>query len=441
MPFSKIIKAYDLHSSVSTDTRKIRNGDIFFALKGDHFNGNKYAAQALEMGASLAVIDEAAFLPEDASRYALVSDVLLALQDLARHYRKKFSIPVIAITGTNGKTTTKELMHAALSTEKRVHATAGNLNNHIGVPLTILSMPLNTQIAIIEMGANKSGDIKELVEIALPTHGLITNIGRAHLERFGDVKGVQKTKGELFDYLRNAEACIFLNLADERVVAVAENIACCVTYGSTAADTEVIAVDHLEAGMRISIGRETERNVAVFPTQLIGDHNIENVLAAVTVAWEMAVSTAAIQQGIADYQPRMNRTQLIPWDGKTILLDAYNANPSSMEAAVRTVGQQARGQAALVLGDMFELGPESLKIHCELIRYVKQMLPDATLIGIGKDMQAAILAEAPAQKHYLNTAEASPHILADLAEMDFVLIKGSRGMALEKLLPYLGIEI
>ncbi|MBP6640073.1 MAG: UDP-N-acetylmuramoyl-tripeptide--D-alanyl-D-alanine ligase, partial [Bacteroidia bacterium] len=221
MPQSKIWEAYLRQKAVSTDTRKIRLGDIFFALKGDNFDGNRFAAQALLDGAGFVVVDDPAVVPQDDDRYILVPNVLLALQGLARQYRGTFDIPVFAITGSNGKTTTKELVHAVLSSERRAYATQGNLNNHIGVPLTLLAMPPETEIAVIEMGANKPKDIEELVNIALPTHGVITNIGQAHLEGMGGILGVQRTKGEMFDFLREHQGIAFVNENDPLVAEVA----------------------------------------------------------------------------------------------------------------------------------------------------------------------------------------------------------------------------
>lgn len=440
MSLSTILAAFDRHPSVSTDTRKIQKGDIFFALKGGNFNGNLFAGQALEAGAGMAVVDEVEVIPEGDSRYVLVDNVLLALQEVATAVRRRVEIPVIGITGTNGKTTTKELVHAVLSSEKRVHATKGNLNNHIGVPLTLLSMPLDTEIAIVEMGANKLGDIAELAAIAEPNFGLITNIGYAHLERFGDVEGVTQTKGELFDFLRSHGGCGWINEGDKRVLNRANDMNCRYGYGGTASSYRIVSQDQEDQGMNVMI-QVGEKGVHQFFSQLVGSHNAENILAAVTIGDTLEISIDSMKTALANYQPRMNRSQLIPGEQRTILLDAYNANPSSMAATLESVAMRKDESIGLLLGDMFELGPESLRFHEELVELVAELLPNAFLVGVGEMISQAIQNKRSANfSSYPKVEGAIDNIVADLEPYRFILIKGSRGVALERVLPSFGVD-
>lgn len=440
MSLPTILAAFDRHPSISTDTRRVQEKDIFFALKGENFNGNLFADKALEAGASMVVVDEAEVVPEGDERYVLVENVLQTLQEVATAYRRRFSFPVIGITGTNGKTTTKELVHAVLSSEKKVHATKGNLNNHIGVPLTLLAMPADTEIAIIEMGANKRGDIAELMAIAEPGYGMITNIGYAHLERFGDVDGVTQTKGELFDFLRLHDGCGWVNEGDERVLSRAKGLKCRYGYGSADSMYRVISQNEEENGTRVSI-QVGDKGTHEFFSQLVGAHNVENILAAVAIGDTMGIAISSMQVALAEYAPRMNRSQLITGGKQTILLDAYNANPSSMDATVRSVARRNESSVGLILGDMFELGPDSLKFHEDLVLLVAEQLPNAFFVGIGEMMSRALENKrTEPYKAYLNVDEAIASINEDLKESEFILIKGSRGVALEKVLPALGIE-
>lgn len=435
---AKVIEAFAACRKITTDTRKIVPGAIFFALRGDNFDGNSFAAQALAQGAAFVVVDRSEVVAGEDPRYLLVEDSLLTLQALGQHYRRQFDIPVIGITGSNGKTTTKELIHAVLSTERRVHYTQGNLNNHIGVPLTLLAMPEDTQIAVIEMGANKPGDIQELVDIAEPTHGLITNVGQAHLERMIDLDGVQHTKGALFRFLRAHDGHAFVNLRDTRVAAEAQGIAHVTTYGSPEADFYISTLDPATDHLSLEIFMRATQSSYTFESHLIGPHNAENILAAVAVGLSMGISLYSTMEGIAAYLPTLNRTEIVKGDGMTLLLDAYNANPSSMEATLRSLVGQPYGRMALVLGDMFELGENSATHHRKLVELATSLFPSAQLIGIGKEMHAAMRGHAG--KSYLSVEAASPEIRADLAGVDFVLLKGSRGMALERLLDPLGLK-
>jgi UDP-N-acetylmuramoyl-tripeptide--D-alanyl-D-alanine ligase len=435
---SKVIEAFIACRQITTDTRKIVPGAIFFALRGENFDGNHFAAQALVQGAAFVVVDRPAVVADGDARYLLVEDSLLTLQELSRHYRRQFDIPVIGITGSNGKTTTKELVHAVLSTERRVHWTQGNLNNHIGVPLTLLAMPADTEIAVIEMGANKPGDIEELVNIAEPTHGMITNVGEAHLERMINLDGVQETKGAMYRFVRAHEGHAFVNLHDARVAAEGEGILRRTTYGTPEADFYISELDPTTDHLSLQIFAKATGESYSFESHLIGPHNAENILAAVAVGVTMGISLYSIMEGIAAYIPTLNRTELVKGDGLMVLLDAYNANPTSMEATLRSLVGQPYGKVALVLGDMFELGEESSAHHTRLVDLALRLLPAAKLIGVGKEMQAAM--QGRPGSAYLSVELASPHILSDLAGYDFALIKGSRGMALERLLAPLGLK-
>ncbi|MEY3443964.1 MAG: hypothetical protein RLZZ519_2245 [Bacteroidota bacterium] len=439
MPQSKIWEAYLRQKYVSTDTRKIRLGDIFFALKGDNFDGNRFAAQALLDGAGYVVVDDPAVVPDDDDRYILVPNVLLALQRLARQYRETFDIPVFAITGSNGKTTTKELVHAVLSSERRAYATQGNLNNHIGVPLTLLAMPAETEIAVIEMGANKPKDIEELVNIALPTHGVITNIGQAHLEGMGGILGVQRTKGEMFDFLREHQGIAFVNENDPLVAEVAAGISEQIGYGSPESPYHILRTQENEEGQFITLvarGKSLQARI-----HLHGRHNAENALLAVAVGQHFGISDEGIQTALAGYLPRMNRSQLHRQGDRSILLDAYNANPSSMKATIASIAAQDHESVALVLGDMFELGPTSDELHSEIWGFARKELPNALIVGIGPHFLNSIPQRDEKMRSYETIAEAQANIAEDLEGYQFILLKGSRGMALERLLPAMEVHL
>ena len=437
MSISKILEVFESQGSITTDTRQIQAGDLFFALKGDRFNGNEYASLALEKGASLVVVDEEKVVDASDERFILVENVLTALQETARAYRRQFKVPVIGITGTNGKTTTKELLMAVLGSEKRIHATKGNLNNHIGVPLTLLAMPRDIDFGIIEMGANKRGDIKELVEIAEPTHGLVTNIGHAHLERFGDLDGVRLTKGEMYDFLAERDGFAWVNEGDANVVERAARVARKVGYGGERSFYSIVEARYARAAafLEIQVG---DRGVFPFESNLVGPHNAENVLAAVAVADQLGIGIASMQAAIKSYVPNMNRSQFVKAGPFEVLLDAYNANPSSMQAVLETLSQQGQGRLALILGDMFELGKDSEQLHIDLVRQASALLPDATLIGVGEAMVRAIATESDTGAYGFKDVEAARSSLAELVQgVELVVIKGSRGMALERLLPVL----
>lgn len=441
MSVSIILSVFQVAKTVTTDSRNIVPGCIFFALKGERFDGNQFAAGALEAGAALVVVDDPNVVVPGDDRYLLVEDVLRSLQLSAEAYRKTFSFPIFGITGTNGKTTTKELLHAVLSEERRVMATKGNFNNHIGVPLTLFSFPSDLDIGIVEMGANKLNDIAELCAIAHPDHGIITNIGRAHLERFVDVEGVRRTKGELFDYLRLNGGCVYVNEGDGRVKDLGQGISCYRGYGADTSRYRILSSKNTPGLMKLEL-QLGDAGVLAVESSLIGQHNAENILAAACAGLELGISPVSLQKAIKAYVPRMNRTQLVQNGSQVILLDAYNANPSSMAATLRLVADQGYGKAALVLGDMFELGEDSEQMHEELIELAGRLLPGAFLIVVGEMLKNALEKVGhPRSKAFSKTSDASQEIKSLLEGYDFVLVKGSRGMALERLLEPMGVQL
>ncbi len=364
--------------TVSTDSRNCQKGCVFFALKGDNFDGNQYAAAALANGAALAVVDDPSAAIDDSS-YLLVDDTLKALQQTAAQYRDEFDIPVVGITGTNGKTTTKELIAACLAQKFRIHYTQGNLNNHIGVPLTLLAMPCDTQIAIIEMGASHPGDINELVDIAHPTCGLITNVGKAHLQGFGSFDGVIKTKCELYDYLRAHDGFIFVNSANDILLKESEK------RGLKRLEYAIGNEAHTHAeitGHDNSCMLALSINNTKIQTNLIGQYNAENVLAAIAVATHFGVSIGQCKAAIENYHPTNNRSQLLKTANNTLIVDAYNANPTSMEAALRNFKAIKPDKPMLIIGQMGELGEYQKEAHQHIINIIRQLgFNDVMLVG------------------------------------------------------------
>jgi len=412
-------------SGVCTDTRQLKQGELFFALRGPNFNGNKYAAQALEKGASLAVIDDAEFA--ELPRTLLVENVLEALQALATHHRKQQKIPFIGLTGSNGKTTSKELLAAVLRKKYEVHATEGNLNNHIGVPLTILRMPQNTEIAVIEMGANKEGDIAELCEIARPTHGFITNIGKAHLEGFGGIEGVLRGKTELFQFLRANDGFVFLNEADKRLAPMRSRFSKLKTYGTPDSD---FFTPLLQTQPTLSFKAPNGE----VKTQLVGDYNFSNILVSLCLGEYFQVPMESACKAVSEYIPDNQRSQVILRGAHKIILDAYNANPDSMKAALRSFHETEGTHKIVVLGDMLELGAQTLNLHREIILLAQQSKID-DLILVGPLFQKANTQVSMNQAQAFATREAAAKWLSShMPESTTVLIKGSRGIALEKIL-------
>lgn len=418
-------------ASVSTDSRQPQTNTLFFALNGPSFRGADFAAPALAQGARHAVVDDAALAATDPARYTYTPDPLLTLQELARHHRRQLTIPVLAITGSNGKTTTKELINSVLSRRYRVQYTRGNLNNHIGVPLTLLSIrPDEHELAIVEMGANHQGEIALLSAIAEPTHGLITNIGKAHLEGFGGQEGIAKGKAELFQFLGKTGGTAFVNTLDARLPDLAAVVPQRVSYPAptdTYPATFVGAMPNII--LRLADGTLVE-------AQITGDYNFPNLAAAAAVGQHFGVSTADIAAALAAYAPTNNRSQLVQTGRNEVILDAYNANPSSMAAALRSFAARpgtSNDNKVVILGDMFELGDESQHEHAELGHLLAD-LPFGTVVLIGPEMRVAAAANRAA--HYFTTkTEAADWLQAQALQGRQILIKGSRGMGLETLLP------
>jgi UDP-N-acetylmuramoyl-tripeptide--D-alanyl-D-alanine ligase len=357
---------YKQYPSVQTDTRKLKQGDIFFALKGGNFNGNTFVQKAIDAGAAYAVIDEPAF--EITGKTLLVADVLTALQQLAKYHREQFTIPFIAITGSNGKTTTKELVHAVLATSFITYATEGNLNNHIGIPLTLLKIKDDAQIAIIEMGANHQKEIESYCTYTQPTHGIITNCGKAHLEGFGGIEGVRKGKGELFDYLRNHHGTALVMWDYDYLREMSKGINTVITYGTASTSIEGQVIKS-EPFLEVAITKGIE--TGTIKTQLVGDYNLPNVLVAVTAGACFNVPTNSIKKAIEEYTPSNSRSQLLEQGTNKIILDAYNANPSSMKLAIENFSRLPANKKVLLLGGMAELGEESLAEHQNIVTLIK----------------------------------------------------------------------
>jgi UDP-N-acetylmuramoyl-tripeptide--D-alanyl-D-alanine ligase len=422
MQIDRLYQLFLRHPKVTTDSRLKTDGGMFFALKGEQFDGNRFAAKALENGAEYAVVDN----PEMAigNRYLLVDDVLTTLQNLACYHRQQFSIPVIAVTGTNGKTTTKELIKSVLSTQNQVIATAGNFNNHIGVPLTLLNINSQTQIAIIEMGANHRNEIKTLCNIALPTHGLITNIGKAHLEGFGGEEGVKLAKKELYDHLEQHSGIIFYNDTNP----VLENILSemsvrKVAYQQHCRGEVVSAAPYLQIMLNIN-GVDAD-----LPTQMAGSYNFENVLAAACAGSFFGISPERIVSALAAYCPQNNRSQLVQTTRNRLVLDYYNANPSSMKASLENFFAQFADKM-VILGDMFELGDASLREHQEIIRLLMSH-PEITSVVVGNNFAQA--AKTSGILAFEDVESLKNWLAANPPSEKSILVKASRGMKLEQL--------
>ncbi len=417
---------YLKHPLIDTDTRKIRKGSIFFALKGENFNANEFAAEALKKGAAYVVTDEETDTPPQ--KTIRRQSVLLALQQLAAEHRKHLQAKIIAITGTNGKTTTKELTNAVLSKKYKTYATKGNFNNHIGVPLTLLAIPPLAEMAIIEMGANHPGEIAELCRIADPDIGIITNIGKAHLEGFGSEEGVFKTKKSLFDHIIKKQGPIFF-LNEEPWLSQYKEYPNAMIYGT---DNETINGRIITSDPTITVKLKTSNNdqAVTLKTNLFGEHNLFNVLAATAIGSFFDVGINEIVAAIASYEPSNNRSQVEKKERNILIMDAYNANPTSMSSALRSFASGTAEKKAVILGDMLELGQESQKEHLAIIKQLKE-----------NDFQLVILVgnefmSANHNKNYHAFADViacEQFLAAEKIEGYTILIKGSRGVKLELL--------
>jgi UDP-N-acetylmuramoyl-tripeptide--D-alanyl-D-alanine ligase len=418
---------YTAHPSVVTDTRKLKLGDLYFALKGPNFNGNNFALAALEAGAAYAIVDEE--IPNSAAiqdKIIEVDDVLTTLQALAKHHRQQFDIPFIAITGSNGKTTTKELVYAVLASHFKTYTTQGNLNNHIGVPLTLLSIPKDAAIAVIEMGANHQKEIEGYCAYTLPTHGMITNCGKAHLEGFGGVEGVKKGKGELFDFLRAHDGTVFLMQDFDYLVQMAKGIQHIIGYGKEQGQIQGDAIDH--NGM-LSVQLNKGIEIASIQPHLVGNFNLPTVLAAITIGQYFKVPDEKIKAAIEKYIPTNSRSQLVQWQNNEVILDAYNANPSSMKLAVENFAKINKANKVVCLGGMRELGVDTLMEHQMLIDQLKQNNWNEVLL-VGSEFK-----NCTHDYHYFDTVQAAKVWFESKHFSGFtILIKGSRGIQMEQLI-------
>ena len=412
-------------TSVSTDTRKIKKNSMFIALKGENFDANTFAKEALEKGAKYIIIDNEEYYIDD--RTLLVTDSLITLQQLAKYHRKQLKTTIISLTGSNGKTTTKELINVVLSEKFKTIATIGNLNNHIGVPLTLLRLTIETEIGIIEMGANHQKEIELLCSITEPDFGYITNFGKAHLEGFGGVEGVIKGKSEMYAYLKDNNKIVFVNLDDaiqkEKSKSLNRN-----TFSQSDSKADVF-ISSVEANPMVKV----EYKGLTMQSHLIGIYNANNINAAITIGKYFKVEDLAIKKAIENYIPENNRSQLIHKNGNEIILDAYNANPSSMNAALVNFFQLEKSPKTAILGDMFELGDDSFEEHQKIVELASSY-PEVEIYFVGK--------------HFFQTKKEINHIhffesfesfskLFQIVSNNLILIKGSRGMALERSLELL----
>ena len=411
----------DNNQRFTTDTRAIRKGDIFFALKGERFNGNTYAAQALEDGASFVVVDEE--IEADSKRVISVTDVLSFMHELATYHRDQFDIPVLAIAGSNGKTTTKELLVSTLSTTFKVHATQGNFNNHIGVPLTLLSMPKDTEVALVEIGTNGFGEIEFLCSLLKPDYGLITNIGKEHLEGFGDLEGVAREESTLFLYLMQHSGYAFVNADDPYLSRMSHRLNLKTTY-SAVSDSADVSIDVKTIAPKLELDFRTITITSV----LSGMHNAQNIVCTLAVARNLGVELVDIKKGIESYNPSNNRSQVKQIGSNSFLLDAYNANPSSMEAAIETFEAIDNAKKCIVLGDMFELGKDAQQEH--LLIGKKALDTDYDVILCGSMFAKCFPDKAP-----FTTVDDVIEYLKNQRYTDtWFLVKGSRGMKMERIL-------
>ncbi|MEP0263823.1 UDP-N-acetylmuramoyl-tripeptide--D-alanyl-D-alanine ligase [Dokdonia sp.] len=413
---------YFLESTgVCTDTRKLKKGQLYFALKGENFNGNLFAKAALEQGASYAIVDET---QNDIDNTILVNDVLQILQELAAYHRIFLNIPIIGLTGSNGKTTTKELIYAVVSQKYNTTATLGNLNNHIGVPLTLLSMTKETEIGIVEMGANHQGEIAALCKIAKPNYGYITNFGKAHLEGFGGIEGVIRGKSELYQYLKSTNSLAFINKEDTIQVKQSSGLQI-KSFAPTDAD---YCITFKEASPFVSM----TYNDLIIHSQLTGAYNALNIAAAIAIGTYFNVNDQKIKNGIENYTSANNRSQIIQKDTVTIILDAYNANPTSMEAALNNLSKQASKNKIAFLGDMFEVG-ETTKTEHQAILKLANALNVNTVFAVGPTFGVSKPENTTQEVFETYTAFAKAYI-QQIPPDTTILIKGSRGMAMERVL-------
>ncbi len=420
MDITSLYNLWKASSGISTDTRKIERGQIFFALKGENFDGNLYAFKALESGAAYAVVDSSELNHHQDGRLIHVNNVLSTLQALARYHRDQMDIPVLGITGSNGKTTTKELTRDVLAKRFRVFATKGNLNNHIGVPLTILSAPYDTEFLIIEMGANHQGEIEALCNIADIDYCMITNIGKAHLEGFGGVQGIMKGKSEMYRYVAAKAGKIFVNTDDKVLMSLIPNHVHTIEYSNS--ELHLVGENQNQLSF--------EYNNKMYDTHLYGAYNINNIAFAMACGRYFEVNENDILDAVTSYVPDNNRSQLLHLNTNTVIMDAYNANPSSMKESLESFSKM-EGKKVVVLGDMLELGEYSEEEHLKIIRLVKELhFEEAIFIG----PQFCSIATPSVGKFFNNTEEAAIYFKSKNYQNTNILLKGSRGISVEKIL-------
>ena len=432
MEIEELYDIYKAHPKVITDSREPVGGSIFFGLKGEQYNGNLYAPEALNAGASFAVVDDPSVAVDE--RYILVEDSLQTLQELAAFHRQQLTIPLVAITGSNGKTTTKELTASILSEKYLLHATSGNQNNHIGVPLTLLGIDTKAAIGIIEMGANHAGEIAQLCRIAMPDYGLITNIGRAHLEGFGSLEGIIQAKKELYDFLGERGGFVFINERDGVLKKMLQDFTGGLAWyggsGESVVSGEILVSDPVLT-IRLDIRGNGSWEIE---TNLIGSYNFENILAAACIGWHFGISPEQLRKAIQLYRTANNRSQQLSTDRNALILDAYNANPTSMRAAIEHFNSMDHPAKSVILGDMLELGSASGQAHREIIEMLeKASFREVILVGpVFTD------AGAPDAYHVFPSVAACAGWLEEHPFRDrLVLLKGSRGIGLERLVALL----
>lgn len=427
MQIEKLYERFKESGKVSTDTRQIAPGSIFFALRGDKFNANEFAAQALEKGASYAVVDDPAYALND--RCLLVANVLETLQALAKYHRSKLTIPVIGLTGSNGKTTSKELVNVVLSTKYKTYCTKGNLNNHIGVPLTVLSIDSSYEIAVVEMGANHLGEIALLSSIANPTHGFITNIGKAHIGTFGGFENIIRGKSELYQHLITHDGVVFINSQNMILANMAKRFKNPYFYPAAG---DYYQAQLIDADPFIRFKAENGDTVQ---TQLMGAYNFENIATALCIGKFFGVDARDANRAVAEYVPGNMRSQIVKKGSNTIILDAYNANPSSMEAAILNLAAMQAPHKVVILGDMFELEEEADKEHQHIGELLKEKKFDRAYL-CGQLMKSA-QASFPEARYFENKDLLVADLKANPITESTILVKASRGIGLETIVEYL----
>jgi UDP-N-acetylmuramoyl-tripeptide--D-alanyl-D-alanine ligase len=429
----QLYTVFQMHRHIVTDSRQVAPGCLFFALKGERFNGNEFAAKVLANGAAFAIVDEE--IPDADSRILRVDNVLTSLQKLATHHRRQFNIPVIGITGSNGKTTTKELVSAVLASQYKTHFTGGNFNNHIGVPLTLLAMPEKTEVAVIEMGANHPGEIDFLSRIAEPTHGLITNVGKAHLEGFGGFEGVKRTKSELYRFLDEKNGIVFINGDEPHLADLAQQNRRKIFYQKSddpALDHTPIEVKPVAEQPMLQVAfLDKTGNLIQVDSQLIGQYNFGNIMTAIALGKYFKVPAEKIKAAIENYVPSNNRSQLLNIGTNTFILDAYNANPTSMNNALESFRKMEAQHKIAILGAMLEMGEYSDYEHLTLAQSARSAGLEQVIL-VGKEFKDA--AEKEAMLFFENTSQLKSWFLQQNFQNSHFLIKGSRSIGLEKLL-------